>query len=90
VQGDAALTLGANAALAARYHLRLPWFSNRYGAPEDIVVPHDARAEVMLTVMSAVAAADVVIAAEHTFDEVATTSAQPSTYLQVGLRLRSR
>ncbi len=90
VQANASLTLSQHLALGGSYHLRLPWFTDRYGAPDDIVVPHDARAELMLSIMSTVAVADVVISAEHIFDEVALVTATPSTYLQVGLRFRPR
>lgn len=89
-RGDATVTVATHFLVGARYYISLPWFSNRYGAPNDIVVPHDARAELFGTLFSHVAAMDIVVSAEHTFDEVAYLNAMPSTYLQIGLRFRSR
>ncbi len=89
-RGDATTTVSEAFLVGARYYISLPWFSDRYGAPEDIVVPHEARAEVFGTFHSMLAAMDIVLSAEHTFDEVALLNAMPSTYFQVGLRFRSR
>jgi hypothetical protein len=77
--------LAAHVDLRASYWLSLPWFASRHGAPSDIVVPHDARAEVMLSVARA-ARIDLVLSAEHIFDELSYLDARPSTYWQFGIR----
>lgn len=89
-RGDASLTVAEHILVGARYYISLPVFESRYGAPPDMVIPHDARAELFATLFSNLAAVDVVVSAEHTFDEVAYLLAMPSTYVQVGLRFRSR
>lgn len=89
-RGDATVNLAESFLIGARYYISIPWFTNRYGAPDDIVIPHDARAELFATLFSHAAVMDVVISAEHTFDEVAYLNAMPSTYLQFGLRFRGR
>ena len=70
--------------------LGAPFFSNRFGAPDDIVVPHEARAELFMSLVSPKAFISLVAAADHTWDEVASLTAQPTTVLQLGLRVGGR
>lgn len=88
----AAYRVPVSAALAFHSNLwmSIPWFSSRMGAPESSFVTADARAEVCASIIGGSALMDVVLSAEHTFDELSYLNARPSTYLQLGLRLGSK
>lgn len=90
LSGDATLTLSTSAHIGASYYVSVPWFSDRYSASGNTMIPIEARAEVFATLFSAAAAMDVVLSAEHTFDEVVFLTSTPTTVIQVGLRFRSK
>jgi len=74
----------------ARFYLSAPWFSSRYNAVDSVGIPIEARAEVFATLSSTAAAMDLVLCMEHTFDEVVFLTARPTTFIQIGLRFRSK
>ena len=89
-RGQIRWALSSTVRAGGSYYISFPFFTNRYGAPDDIVVPHEARAELYLSLVSERAFVSVVAAADHTWDEVAFLSAQPTTVLQLGLRVGGR
>jgi len=89
-RGQIGWTLGSTLHAGGSYYISFPIFTDRYGAPDDIVVPHEARAELFLSVVSSKAFISLVAAADHTWDEVASLTAQPTTVLQLGLRVGGR
>lgn len=90
LSGNATHALSTSALIGASYYVSLPWFSDRYSARSNNATPIEARAEMFATLFSAAAAMDMVVSAEHTFDEVVFLSARPTTVIQVGLRFRSK
>ncbi len=89
-RGAAAWSITDRLRLQTMYYLSAPWFSNRYDAPQDRPLPHEARAEVSLGVNGAASSVDLVLHAEHTFDELAFLDARPSTYVGMGIRFGPR
>jgi hypothetical protein len=65
-------------------YINVPWFSNRYNAPLDLVF--DARAEVSLAFAFAFRL-ELVAAVDHQFDELVYLLPAPSTVWQLGVRL---
>lgn len=82
--------LGSSTYLRCIYWASVPWFSSSYTGPSDTPIPHDARAEVAFGVKGTKAALEIWLAAEHLFDDVSTVGAGPSTYNQLGIRIRPR
>lgn len=81
---SSSFTLGVNS------YMSIPWFSSRYGIHDNDYLTCEARAEMVGSFVTQNAAMDLVLSAEHTFDEVAFLSPTPSTYVQFGIRFRSR
>ncbi|MBU3741404.1 MAG: hypothetical protein FGM24_03855 [Candidatus Kapabacteria bacterium] len=89
-RGVAAWYLSTNVRIQTQYYVSAPWFSARLGAPADIPLPHEARAEISLCVNGRTASAELVAHAEHVFDELSFLDARPSTYAGIGLRFAPR
>ncbi len=89
-RGQIGWTLSSSIEAGGSYYISFPFFTNRYGAPDDIIVPHEARAELFLSLVSSRAFFSIIAAADHTWDEVASLAAQPTTVLQLGLRVGGR
>lgn len=87
-QVDWSLARGVEA--GASYYISFPIFSDRFGAPDDIVLPHEAHAEAAIRFHSERAVIAVIAAADHTWDEVAWLTAQPTTVVQIGVRFSGR
>ena len=96
LQGDAwvrasmVTNLTASAYVKASYWACVPWFSAAYSGPQDVSLPHEARAELAFGLKGASAALELFIAAEHLFDDVSTVGSGPTSYEQIGLRIRPR
>ena len=71
------------------YYLSLPFFSSRAGAEPDILLPHEARGELILSWIGKGGILEAVFSSDHTFDEVAFVTPHPTTVLQAGIRFRS-
>ena len=89
-RGQIGWTLSSSIEAGGSYYISFPFFTDRYGAPDDIIVPHEARAELFMSLVSSRAFISIVAAADHTWDEVASLAAQPTTVLQLGLRVGGR
>ncbi|RPI68415.1 MAG: hypothetical protein EHM43_04975 [Ignavibacteriae bacterium] len=87
LRGEARWPLGERSRLSGSYYISFPFFDSRNGAPEDIVVAHEAHAELALTFFSKRTAISIIVGADHTWDEVALVTAEPTTSLQAGLRV---
>lgn len=87
LRGESRWPLAQRMRLSGSYYISFPFFDARNGAPDDIVVPHEAHAELVLTFFSDRSAFSIVAAADHTWDEVALVTAEPTTSVQVGLRV---
>lgn len=86
-RGEGRWPLGERSRISGSYYISFPFFDARHGAPDDIVVPHEAHAELCLTFFSDRSAISIVAAADHTWDEVAFVTAEPTTVVQAGLRV---
>ncbi len=89
-RGQVDWTLSRVVEAGASYYISFPIFRDRFGAPDDIVVPHEAHAEAAIRFHSERAVIAVVAAADHTWDEVAWLTAQPTTVVQIGVRFSGR
>lgn len=89
-RGQVDWTLSAHIEAGASYYISFPVFTDRFGGPADIVVPHEAHAEAAVRFHSERAAIAVIAAADHTWDEVASFAAQPTTVIQIGVRFSGR
>ena len=89
-RGQIDWTLSSSLQAGASYYLSVPFFTDRFGAERANLPPHEARAEVFLNVFSKRAMISVVASADHTWDEVVFLTPQPTTVVQVGLRVSGR
>jgi hypothetical protein len=87
-RGVAQWNLGHAASIHTLYYLSVPVMDSRQGLPVDKPIPHEARIEVALGLRGKASVMELVLSAEHTFDELSYIDAQPSTYAGIGLRFR--
>lgn len=76
--------------IRASYWASIPWFSSRYTGPGDKPFLHEAHAEVALGMKGASASLEMWFAAEHLFDDVSTVGSGPTSFGQLGIRLRPK
>lgn len=78
--------ISQGAELIATAYAAVPWFSSRTGPSS--MLPYDARVELGIAAKGASARAELVLVAEHLFDEIAFTIPQPTSFVGVCLRFR--
>jgi len=88
-RGEDRVVVSQNVHVIGSYYISFPFFASRNGAADDVLVPHEARAELVAAFLGSQGAIEAVFSADHTFDEVAFIVPQPTTVFQVGVRFRS-
>lgn len=89
IRGESKIVISDGFHLLGSYYISFPFFSSRVGAEPDIVVPHEAHGEIVGAFLGRRGAFEIVLGADHTFDEVAFVTPHPTTVFQAGIRFRS-